>query len=285
MNRFILFFLLFATFSFGQKFPFGIARADFSKWEKPIEPCLKENMINKLEKFKELDFFFNVEKLIPDSLFHIIDFDNDGLDDIIFHGLVANEIELLLFFKNEENYFRKVLSTGGYPLYVSNPTDGNPMSLVLKQYPCCADYVSIIENIQPSNLPGDFKYIITSKESYCDLEYSEFPNNWFPHPFKLITTQPKTSLRITPCIDDTTSDFIPVVNSRGNSVAKYPIGSIGVALAEAKDSTSRVWYFVKMLNNKKPIENFLHGGFMDTLDYYSYGWVSSRVIKKIEDIK
>jgi hypothetical protein len=260
-------------------------KTDFSKWEKHLEPCIKEQMINKLRNFKELDFFFNIQKSLPDSLFHIVDFDKDGLDDIIFHGFVANEIELILFFKNEEYYFRKVLSTGGYPIYISDPNDNYPMSFVLKQYPCCADYVSIIENIQPSNLPGEFKYLITSKESYCDLECCIFPNRFFQYTFKFITTQPKTSLRITPFIDDTTSYLIPGVNSKGNSVAKYPIGSIGVALAEAKDSTARIWYFVKMLNNIKPIENFLHGGFMDTLDYYSYGWVSSRVIKKIENVK
>lgn len=280
MKYFIILLFFLYNLSLAQNFNFRPQKVDFSKWEEKEDFEKKKNMVTQLKKFTELNFVFNIQKEIEYDLFHIIDFDRDGLNDIIFYGFVGNEIELILFFKNDGSKFKEVLFNGGDPIYISDPEDNFPMSLIIKQYPCCADFVSVIEKIEPVNIPGEFKYIVTSKEAYCDFEESIYPEKYFKHNIKFITTQAKSNLRITPLIGDTTFNYTAVDST--NTAAIYPAGSLGVAIAEKKDTSERVWYFVKMLNNKKPIINIIHGGFLDSLPYCSYGWMSSRVIKKLE---
>ena len=97
--------------------------------------------------------------------------------------------------------------------------------------------------------------------------------------FKTITEEYK--LRLEPFINDTSTSSYPEL-VQGNTIAIYPKESLGYALSQQQDDTGRIWWFVIMKNNLKPISSVMYSGFYENDDYYSCGWMSSRFLKKIE---
>jgi hypothetical protein len=257
------------------------SRTDFSSWEKSYENESKKEYISRLNSlsiFTEEILIYGQENL--ENRFTIADFNNDGLDDIIYFGYIGgSESEFVVFFQRTENGFKEILKVAGYPVEVSKPNLIKNLHFTIKNYPCCADIVSVIESYAPLEISNEFKYIVQSKYAFIDLKISIFPETFFEKPIHFKTLQEKYTLRFVPEINDSTFYHIDI---QGNSAGIYPKGSIGVALSEKKDSTGRVWWFVYMKNNLKPIEDNLHKGSNNEQPYYSFGWISSRYIEEIK---
>ena len=98
-------------------------------------------------------------------------------------------------------------------------------------------------------------------------------------PIAFETINEKYTLRLTPKLDNET--YFWGTDEQGNSIAIFPIGSTGTAMAENVDETGRIWWFVRMNNNKGNIGMFMHGDNNEE-PYRCYGWMSSRYLKRIE---
>jgi len=111
------------------------------------------------------------------------------------------------------------------------------------------------------------------------VDYTTFPDtmNIFI-PFKV--SSEKYNLRLSPEIDSTTDYFGR--DFYGNEIAEYPKGSLGYALAEKKDSSGRIWWFVLMTNNIIPIRSFYPRWEGAPIKYFSIGWMSSKYLERLD---
>jgi hypothetical protein len=280
MKYFVFLFLLLNNQIFAQEELPTVKRYNFSKWEKTINDEEKEKMIQKLKRIKTYEE--NMRDFPGQFMSNttITDFNRDGQNDIIYFGyLSGSESEYIILFQAKDNDFIEVLNVAGYPIYVSEPSLLKKMELIIKNYPCCAEIVSVIETYAPIEINGEFKYILKTKYSYLDLEKSIFPKIYFDNPIQFKTINDKYSLRFRPEIDDTTEY---IYDFKGNISAIYPKGSLGVAIAGTEDNTGRIWWFVYMKNNLIPLSNNLNKGSNNDFPYYSYGWISKRYIEIIK---
>ena len=222
---------------------------------------------------------------------HIIDFNGDGLDDIIFHGESGGEpIEISIFINTgdsfvkiftEEQQIHKIVFENGkvHKLYIQD--DGC----------CCADIginkiftVDYSSKLPKINLITEMQYIKWRFNTHSDNNdnNAEYPSHYFDKPIKFEILNDKYNIRFSPFIDGSTEFAHCGQFWDGNSVGKIKFGSIGYALAEKTDSTGRIWWFVAMDPNSVIYESIYYDDKISP-NSYKLGWISSRFVKKIEE--
>ena len=206
---------------------------------------LKAKFIKNLPK--ELDFYRQYYEIFPnlydlEACLHIIDFNDDGLDDIIFDGLVDGEGRMIIIFINIGNSFVNIF-TEYQELHKIVFKNGKVHKLYIQDGGCCCATIGInkIFNVDySSKLP---KINSISQMQYI-IYYTKLPNNYFDKPIKFEVLNNKYNIRFSPIIDDTTEVYYCGEPEMGNSLGKIKLGSIGYALAEEVDATGRIWWFV-----------------------------------------
>lgn len=282
MKRITLLLLLFGShWTFTQNSLNTFERTDFSSWEVNINDSLR---LKYIELFRNSTLYKTNIDLYESKYLEgnicFLDFDKDGLIDIVYEGyLNGGESEYIVAFHHSNNGLEKILEIAGYPVEVSDPKISESLHFKIKNYGCCEDVISVIESYTFAYIDLQPAFILKSKYSFMDLEQCTFPENYFEKPIQFETINSRYTLRFSPEINDSTAYTSYIV---GNGSAIYPQGSIGVALAEKIDESGRIWWFVYMKNNLKPIENNLHHGANNDQSYFSYGWLSSRYVAIIE---
>ena len=253
---------------------------DLSSWEVSVSNSEKQKLIEPLSTLQLFEWpFYNLDNCEEclDS-FHVVDFDLDGQNDILYYGILGGESTYLVLMRKTNIGFEEILNVAGSINFVSDKANLTPLRLGITQYGCCMDMVNHFEVYNPVWNNGEFGYNLSLKYGF---PYEiQFPKQTFD-PVGFQTTNSEYKLRLSPIIDDGVS-ILDDKKLPGNLIAIYPKGSEGIAIAESKDDTGRTWWFVLMKNNLEPLISIMHEGSNNSSKYYTMGWMSNRFVKRVE---
>jgi len=262
---------------------------DFPNLYETPSDSLITDIMNRTPFLKSLgnnNSYYN-EIVLKDSTFYT-DLNGDGKMDMLMYidGFWNGDgIEIYL---DKDGSFEKVYSRSLFKLSkVFKPiTPHSVFYLSSVQYhhsswPFLASYseVTILKN----SVIEDITYF---------YEGTEFPAKiTINKPFRV--TQDKYNLRKTPLIDNRTDLDYSSEGQKGNIILELAKGDEGVAFAEYKDKTGRIWWFVQIKNNiNKSLSSYyyinaegekhrMEKGYETTLDKSMFGWISSNFIEPL----
>jgi hypothetical protein len=259
--------------------------ATFEKQNNELKARFMENLPEEIEYYKTSEYAF--PKL--ESHLHVIDFNGDGLDDIILDGWSGGEANAIQVFINTGQSFVKILiaykevhdiifdNGKVHRLYIQSG-DGEGGDYTVRNQIIRFDYSSTIPKIDHISA---MQYMRGGEWSSITPDY---PSHYFDNPIKFEVLNDNYNIRFSPLIDDTTQVWIGKERN-GNSLGKIKAGSIGYALGEEVDSTGRIWWFVAMNPDTKIDESVFYDdlGRGDEIEIapYRLGWISSRYVKKV----
>ena len=208
---------------------------------------------------------------------HLIDFNGDGMNDIIFQGESGAEPKQVMIFINTGKSFVKIF-TEYQEIHKLVFKNKKVHHLYIQDGGCCCDYIGI-NKIYTVDYSYEFPKInLISQLQYIDR--MEYPSHYFDKPVKVEVLHDKYNLRFSPVIDDTTEVFYCGEPQNGNSLGKIKSGSTGYALAEKVDVTGRIWWYVALHPQSEIYESIYYDETFRP-DTYKLGWVSSRFVKAI----
>ncbi len=259
---------------------------------------LQEVFLEKKTDVAEYATYENIEHIVSDLIaeghftdykpegnyledFHLIDFNADGLKDVLFNGsVVGGESKVILLFLNTGEAYTSILDLQGKIVWMQQKDKYSPFHFGINHYGCCASINDVLEFYTPLKLGNEFKYVVSQKIAM--IKETILPANDFIDPIAFKTVNPEYHLRSTPQIDNENKDGrFRDYNVKGNILATYPPESVGTAIAKKTDSTGRVWYFVVMKNNTEPLTELFSKGVNNNRSYYSVGWMSSNYLKEL----
>ncbi|MDB5274063.1 MAG: hypothetical protein JWO58_2430 [Chitinophagaceae bacterium] len=251
---------------------------DFS-WKK-IEkrnPTLIEEFI-KLTPTDEFDFYKEPEELV--DVLHNIDLNNDKLDDIIFYGQISDDESSVVIYLNKGTAFKKVFA--GKQSIMHMEFKNNVLSrLAVEDLGCCGEVIFRDQYFDVTAKPnGDLTFKLSKSFEYLDR--TELPTTYWPATKIVKVNHDKYKMRSAPFIDDTSVQEDDRDTTKGNTIGLMPQDSEALAMAEATDSTGRVWYFVAVypdyiLTNTpffEPKEGFRS---------FKCAWISSRFVATVKE--
>lgn len=220
--------------------------------------------------------FYNLDQggVSPTDFFHFLDFNNDGIRDLIYQGLLGGESQFVILLKGNGVDYEKIIVLAGEIFWTNEPSNLEGLRFRIYNYACCMGRNNFIESYSPKISHEKIEFIVDKRETF--ISETIFPTNKNKQPIAFETINDEYKLRISPKIDNETDYWGHGEN--GNEVATYTKGSTGIALAESIDDTGRIWWFVKMTNNKGNVGMFMDGDNNEE-PYFSYGWISSRYVK------
>ena len=225
-----------------------------------------ENVKDRFEKGLNLDQF------------HVLDINNDGLDDVIFNGFYGGEGEAIKFFVQNGSGYTVSKAFAGRIKRIEKSDLTGFLNFEIHDYPCCAGIVNHIIILAAVQNGSSINFNITSDIAYM---YDVTNPNKSIDPIPFITVNPEYKLRSQPVIDNEYDNLPDGYLFDGNTCAVYPKGSTGYAISNETDSTGRVWWLVIMENNLPPIKTNLSSGRNDSNGYHTVGWMSSKYVKRL----
>lgn len=232
---------------------------------------IKETILQRL-KTDEMCFVINHEET-PHAFFHKYDLSGDGIDDVILSSYCgAMEIRNYIWIrKGDSAVFAGFIE--GTPLKFYRDNQSGPFLFIASEGWCCAGYVGSVSLYQLQENQGRFEYKIAKKVfEWGGVTIPE--KRIVPVQFKVKSE--KYSLRYSPEILNEPGEVTPRGEKFiGNIIAEFPRGSRGEAVAEYKDTTDRVWWFVLMDRDAKTITNHFYAD----EDGNKSGWMSSRYLE------
>jgi hypothetical protein len=213
--------------------------------------------------------------------FHVIDVNNDGLDDFIYTGSTGgegNEVAVVLNTGKSFNIIFKQLQH----IVKLELKDNKLFRLYLLDDGCCADYVDFYQvyqaNYKADTLQFDLVYLSSA------ITGTEFPKRYLKTPIRFKVLNDNYKMRENPFIDDTLKNGIPGVEFLGNSIDTLNKGTTGRAIAAKTDRTGRVWWFAEIDTTHTDHGNLFyeHSGFNSSAAT-KMGWISSRFVKQTND--
>lgn len=252
---------------------------NWNKYEKLVSTTYKAKEINKIKD--DLLIYLKDNKILKDNLqnFHFIDYNSNGIIDIIYSGYGMTDSKQTIIFElgldgmyySNFNKFGEIIN-----IYQSNIC--MPVSFVLRDIMCCGGNQIIYEV---------YSLILSKKESrlqlsakYCSYRETEIPNELLDKAITFEVVNKKYFLRLSPNID-VSNKYNEDLHINGNIVQTYTTGSKGYAISQRIDSTGRIWWFVIMLNNLNLKDNSTVGD-NNTIHHYSIGWMSSKYLIHIK---
>lgn len=213
----------------------------------------------------------DISTLRPED-FHFIDFDNNGIEDLLFTGKIGNIPYVFLFHLHHRQY-QTLISTRGV-IYQANAADmQRPLNFSVWYTACCGYYICY--NTQYACIVNnDIAYYNTASQTLA-FKGTSFPNVTLPRIIPFYVTETAT-LRTAPFVNEerrigSNADW------RGNGLGLYPPRATGVIYAETIDEKGTYWYFVRMNNDKGiTIHNDRFAGeneMEDANQNYYYGWL------------
>ena len=144
------------------------------------------------------------------------------------------------------------------------------------QMSCCGGVWNYLHTTTIVPRANSIEVVIVVQDVYLDA--TKEPSN-FIDKIHFTTINPEYKLRATPKIESTFDQWPEKFD--GNTVALYPEGSKGIAIAKETDETGRIWWFVIMENNLNPVKSIMYNN-NDPGDTRSLGWMSSRYVKVVQ---
>lgn len=246
----------------------------------------KENQELKTKFIKNLpdEFAFYRQQNNTSNLencLHIVDFNSDGLDDVIFNGYIANESKYIIVFINTGESFVKIF-TGNQEINKVVLKNGKIDKLYIQDGGCCCEYIRVSKIYSVDYSFALPKITLISQMQYLNNSVEEYPSYYFDKAIKFEVLNDRYNIRFSPVIDDTTEVGYCGWDGNGNSLGKIKSGSIGYALSEKIDSTGRIWWFVALLPKSEIYEPIYYDE--ATLpNSYKLGWISSRFVREINE--
>ena len=275
MKSALIWFLISPTLVFGQLKEYLMGKEpDLQSWSQGTD---NSSAIRKIQSQGLFDDYLVGDDLASNC--YVVDFDADGINDLLYFGYLGGESLGLVFFKNDGQEYSKIFEVMGNLVYLSEFKMYTPLSFAVNHYGCCASINDVLEYYTPTNIDVEFKYQLSQKIAH--IKGMLFPVDGFIDPIAFKTVNPEYKMRLKPIIDDDQS-FHPDYPMPGNTIAIYPAGSLGTAIATKTDETGRVWYFAIMKNNIEPIKNILFKGYNNDQSYFSMGWISSRFVEELK---
>jgi hypothetical protein len=222
--------------------------------------------------FQEIDFR---------NAFHVIDVNNDGLDDFVYTGSTGGEGTEVAIILNTGKNFKLVFKQIQHIVKLELK-DNKLYRLYLLDDGCCADYVDFYQvyqaNYKTDTPQFDLVYLSSAITS------TEFPKHYFKAPLHFKVLNDNYKMRENPFIDDTLKNGIPGFEFLGNSVDTLNKGTTGRAIAAKTDKTGRVWWFAEIDTSHTDHGNlFYEHKIWNTQTASKMGWISSRFVKKLND--
>ncbi|HYV93618.1 MAG TPA: hypothetical protein VE978_17720 [Chitinophagales bacterium] len=266
---------------------------DWTMHEVKLPEKQKLNYLNKLVGSK----FFTPFGFSNDSdKYHLIDFNSDGLMDIIYEGRNPPGIETdnVAFFLNEKDSLRLIVKLNGNFSGIEKSSTSSPIRFQIIKSPCCADYIYQIENYGfsksgdcfiPKNSNDDFyqyAYGQVNDSSFCVTIKSHFAyvlGTDFPKELKSSDTvftnaaTYLTPIAMKPSDTDFKKDGLYFHMTTNKAIAKIDSGTKCIVLAEKKSSVGKAYCFVMLINTNEE-QNYLAG-----FNFYQYGWIEKRFLK------
>ncbi len=265
----------------------GVGSFRWKEWEMPVEG----DRGAKLTALGIRPIRIEREPTYPDEPrgqrvedFHFVDFSGDGVADVIYDGTayVANGDGEIGVWEGSQVILWQVM--GGRAVKVGKAftsmqrawrdRPGEPLRFRTVQHGCCDDRHILIEYHRPE-LRGDTVRYRVARRILGSTD-NQAPRTFLPRPRPFTVTQDRYLLRHAPSVGKAIADGGP------NFVAEYRRGARGVALAEARDSTGRVWWYVLMDGRTPPDTAQDTFVFDETEDRDvpgdRLGWMSSRFL-------
>ena len=204
--------------------------------------------------------------------FHFVDFDKNGIEDLLFSGKIGNIPYVFLFHQHKQQY-QTVIATRGVIYQATSADEETPLNLSIWYTACCGYY--ICHNTRYACISdNDIAYYNIASQTLA-FKGTSFPNVCLPRIIPFYVTETAT-LRTAPFANDerrigSNADW------RGNGLGLYPPLSTGVIYAETIDEKGVYWYFVRMNNDKGlSIHNDRFVGeneIEDANQNFYYGWL------------
>lgn len=294
MKKIITVLVLFLSLiAFGQSFPpKKYEYYDFSKIEAKITDNQKLDLIKKCVSTKYLNkYTHRISKDGEFSNYHILDFNGDGLLDIIYSN--KEEHASVAFFVNDKDSLRLVFELHGNFTKI-DMGDDQLNSFQLINLPCCLEFDYSISNYEfkqkgdcfaPKNINNEsykYKFKILNESEFCVSlvdQYAYVEKTEFPVSTKIIDTlevSEKAFLTIRPS-KPTSTDFEEysfMYFSEGNkAISELDIGIRCYILSEKQNEKGDVFCFVMLINTSR------YNNLMKNVDYYQYGWIQKNKLK------
>lgn len=215
----------------------------------------------------------NNESIDP-NLFHVLDINNDGLLDVAYSGVYA-EGTATFFYLNKGLKHEQSDMIPGEVVRIERLPLSNYLEIKTHLRPCCVGSVHT-HSIYLVHSNNGLK--VSNLDNVDFYEDTLEPNESIKKT-RFVTTRPEYKLRVTPEIAANFDKWIESID--GNTVAIYPKGSRGIAIAESTDETGRIWWFVIMDNNVQPIKSLMYYN-NNPKGSKSMGWMSSRFVDKLK---
>ena len=293
----VLLFVLGTINSYSQDFSASINKEPlhWNQWEVSMGAEEKLELIKSLDKIMGIEvaltyYSYTIENIINN--FHIIDFDNDGQNDVIYEGFVGGRNNGVILFKIENGVCNKPIKFLGDLISIWRSDVWAPISFKINNYRCCSGYVDYIETYTPQyDRNGDLEYEMSAKIAFA--HGTVFPDE-FKHPRVFRVVNEESVLAIAPINNDKEYDYhlkkTPVVDNfpykevyfkfDGNIIANFPIGTSGLALFETMDSSGQTWIFVMINSKSKPTMSlFCYAGDNNNHPYKTLGWMKKPDLK------
>ncbi|GET23199.1 hypothetical protein [Prolixibacter denitrificans] len=267
---------LVSTNCFAQ-FNYGETLSKLKDWELISDKNEKQEYVERIKSLTESE---NIFRFFDLNELHIVDVDQDGLKDILFSGEGGIDGGITEVYRSNGVSFECILSVIGKLCDVSTYQPGEKMVLRINNYACCGGFTNVFENYVLTLQGGKIKYSLQSKEEY--VPEMVFPTVFFDRPIAFKIRNEEYKLRFSPVIDDTT-EIVRPFDAYGNTIDVYSKNTIGYAIAERKDVTGRIWWFVKIDNNTSGVHRDWNAvGDNNKEPTYSLGWMSSRYLDLIK---
>lgn len=210
------------------------------------------------------------------SNYHVFDITEDGLLDLIYSGPYGEGSAVILYENRGTNFIESDFIPGQL-IGLSRLDLSRTIEIKTHLFPCCAGVWHYLKTVVVNSTESGIDIIMLNEDVYMD--YTDEPTNTMKSVlFETVNEQYK--LRSTPNIVNEFSRWPDTIDG-GNTLAIYPKGSRGRAYGKSTDETGRVWWFVIMENNFKPINSLMYYD-NDPKGTRSYGWMSSSYVKQIE---
>lgn len=205
--------------------------------------------------------------------FYFIDLDDDRDRDVIFTGWTGANTDGVLILLTQGNVRRVALRELGS---IKNAAfSGNRLSQFTVEDPgCCAEFIVFTKVYSVKAQKDSLKFDIIERTALIDQ--TELPESWLSITFEFEVMNDKYFMRVSPKVDTVDIEYFGE-QANGNIIAEFRKGAKGKALAEKMDDTGRVWWFVEIGPDHKPVTTV----FYDIENTKVRGWMSSRYLKRL----
>ncbi len=250
---------------------------NWSDWEEDVSDDIKRIEIEKLKAIPVMKEVLKTRFWGLDD-FHIIDYDEDGKEDLIYFGYVGESCDKTIFFKGDCQVYRIAFEYYGELISIWRYKPLEPISFKILDRPGCDGTTSQVESYEAVYGDSTLYYALVSKEAFID--WTEFPSE-FDVNEKFIVKNNFYRLRSNPQFNDDPNFDHFAYCTEGNIIAEYPKLSKGTVLASMTDEDGVEWWFVLMEPNAEVENSIFHQGKNGLEDAAYYGWMSSRYLERI----